>query len=95
MSRCPWPGDDELMISYHDLEWGVPLHDGRALFEFPVLDGFQAGLSWRSVLRKRAAFRRVFGGFGPELVARFRKAALNYCCRTRRSSGTAPRCGQP
>jgi DNA-3-methyladenine glycosylase I len=71
MSRCPWPGDDELMISYHDLEWGVPLHDDRALFEFLVLDGFQAGLSWRIVLRKRDAFRRVFGGFDPELVARF------------------------
>jgi len=71
MSRCPWPGDDELMISYHDMEWGVPLHDDRALFEFLVLDGFQAGLSWRSVLRKRDSFRRVFGGFDPELVARF------------------------
>ena len=71
MSRCPWPGDDELMISYHDLEWGVPLHDDLTLFEFLVLDGFQAGLSWRSVLRKRDAFRRVFGGFDPKLVARF------------------------
>jgi DNA-3-methyladenine glycosylase I len=71
MSRCPWPGDDELMISYHDQEWGVPLHDDRALFEFLVLDGFQAGLSWRIVLRKRDAFRRVFGGFDPEIVARF------------------------
>jgi DNA-3-methyladenine glycosylase I len=71
MSRCPWPGNDELMISYHDLEWGVPLHDDRALFEFLVLDGFQAGLSWRSVLRKRDAFRRGFAGFDAEIVARF------------------------
>jgi DNA-3-methyladenine glycosylase I len=70
-TRCPWPGDDELMISYHDLEWGVPLHDDRALFEFLVLDGFQAGLSWRSVLRRRDAFRRAFGGFDPALVAWF------------------------
>jgi DNA-3-methyladenine glycosylase I len=71
MSRCPWPGNDDLMISYHDKEWGVPLHDDRALFEFLVLDGFQAGLSWRSVLRKREAFRRDFSGFDPEAVARF------------------------
>lgn len=71
MSRCPWPGNDELMTAYHDREWGVPLHDDRALFEFLVLDGFQAGLSWRSVLRKRDAFRRVFAGFEAERVARF------------------------
>lgn len=71
MNRCPWPGNDDLMISYHDLEWGVPLHDDRALFEFLVLDGFQAGLSWRSVLRKRDAFRRDFAGFDPEAVAGF------------------------
>jgi DNA-3-methyladenine glycosylase I len=70
MSRCPWPGDDRLMISYHDLEWGVPLHDDRALFEFLVLDGFQAGLSWKSVLHKRDALRRAFGGFDPEIVVR-------------------------
>jgi DNA-3-methyladenine glycosylase I len=68
MSRCPWPGNDQLLISYHDLEWGVPLHDDRALFEFLVLDGFQAGLSWKSVLHKRDAFRRAFRGFDPELV---------------------------
>jgi hypothetical protein len=58
MSRCPWPGNDPLPISYHDIEWGVPLHDDRLLFEFLVLDGFQAGLSWKSVLCKRDAFRR-------------------------------------
>ena len=71
MSRCPWPGNDPLMISYHDSEWGVPLHDDRALFEFLVLDGFQAGLSWKSVLHKRDAFRRAFDGFDPEIVVRF------------------------
>ncbi len=71
MSRCPWPGNDQLLISYHDSEWGVPLHDDRALFEFLVLDGFQAGLSWKSVLHKRDAFRRAFGGFDPEFVVRF------------------------
>ncbi len=71
MSRCPWPGNDQALISYHDSEWGIPLHDDRALFEFLVLDGFQAGLSWKSVLHKRDAFRRAFGGFDPELVVRF------------------------
>ena len=71
MSRCPWPGNDRLLISYHDVEWGVPLHDDRTLFEFLVLDGFQAGLSWKSVLHKRDAFRRAFGGFDPEFVVRF------------------------
>src|SRR5208283_3860889 len=71
MSRCPWPGNDQLLISYHDSEWGVPLHDDRALFEFLVLDGFQAGLSWKSVLYKRDGFRRAFRGFDPELIARF------------------------
>ncbi len=71
MNRCPWPGNDRLLISYHDVEWGVPLHDDRALFEFLVLDGFQAGLSWKSVLHKRDAFRRAFGGFDPEFVVRF------------------------
>jgi DNA-3-methyladenine glycosylase I len=76
MSRCPWPGNDRLLISYHDVEWGVPLHDDRALFEFLVLDGFQAGLSWKSVLHKRDAFRRAFGGFDPEFVVRFSETDL-------------------
>ncbi len=76
MSRCPWPGDDRLMISDHDKEWGVPLHDDRALFEFLVLDGFQAGLSWKSVLHKRDAFRRAFDGFDPEAVVRFSETDL-------------------
>lgn len=71
MNRCPWPGDDPMMIAYHDREWGVPLHDDRALFEFLVLDAFQAGLSWKSVLHKRDAFRVAFAGFDPEQVARF------------------------
>ena len=71
MSRCPWTGNDSLMISYHDLEWGVPAHDDRLLFEFLVLDGFQAGLSWKSVLYKRDGLRRAFHGFESELVARF------------------------
>ena len=71
MTRCDWAGNDPLMISYHDGEWGVPVHDDRKLFEFLVLEGAQAGLSWRTVLRKREQYRRVFRGFDPEGVARF------------------------
>ena len=68
--RCAWMGDDELMLRYHDEEWGVPLHDDRRWFEFMVLDAFQAGLSWRTVLHKREAFRKVFHDFDPERVVR-------------------------
>jgi DNA-3-methyladenine glycosylase I len=70
--RCPWPGDDPLYVAYHDVEWGVPEWDDRALFEKLLLDGFQAGLSWITILRKREAFRRAFAGFEPERMARFR-----------------------
>ena len=68
---CEWPSDDPLMIEYHDREWGVPVHDDRKQFEFLVLEGAQAGLSWRTVLHKREAFRAAFAGFDPEKVARF------------------------
>lgn len=71
MKRCPWADGNELMAAYHDREWGVPEHDDRKLFEHLVLDGFQAGLSWAVVLRKREAFRRAFDGFDPEKVARY------------------------
>ncbi len=71
MTRCDWAGNDPLMIAYHDEEWGVPAHDDRTLFEFLVLEGAQAGLSWRTVLRKRDRYRTVFRGFDPERVARF------------------------
>lgn len=70
-SRCPWPGDDRLYIDYHDREWGVPEYDDRALFEKLVLDGFQAGLSWIIILRKRENFRRAFDGFEPAKIARY------------------------
>ncbi|TAM60028.1 DNA-3-methyladenine glycosylase I [bacterium] len=70
-TRCPWAGDDVLMVAYHDCEWGVPLHDERGLFEFLVLEGAQAGLSWSTVLKKREAYRRCFDGFDPEQVARY------------------------
>ena len=71
VKRCPWPLDDPLMIAYHDTEWGVPLHDDRKLYEYIVLDGAQAGLSWRTVLRKRENYRAAFRGFDPAVVARF------------------------
>ncbi len=71
LKRCPWPGTDPLYVAYHDEEWGVPERDDRALYEKLVLDGFQAGLSWITILRKREAFREAFDGFAPERVARF------------------------
>jgi DNA-3-methyladenine glycosylase I len=70
-SRCPWPGSDPLYIDYHDHEWGVPEHDDRALYEKLVLDGFQAGLAWITILRKRENFRRAFDGFEPQKIARY------------------------
>jgi DNA-3-methyladenine glycosylase I len=69
--RCPWPKDDALYRGYHDEEWGVPEFDDRALYEKLVLDGFQAGLSWIIILRKRENFRRAFSGFVPEKIARY------------------------
>ena len=74
--RCPWPKDDPLYVAYHDDEWGVPERDDRALFEKLVLDGFQAGLSWITILRKRDNFRRAFDGFVPEKIARYRPAKI-------------------
>lgn len=70
-ARCAWAGSDPLMQAYHDTEWGVPLRDSRALWEMLMLEGFQAGLSWAIVLRKRDAFRAAFKGFDPDVVARF------------------------
>ncbi len=69
--RCGWAGDDQLYVAYHDTEWGVPLRDGRALFELLILEGAQAGLAWITILRKRDGYRRAFAGFEPELVAAF------------------------
>jgi DNA-3-methyladenine glycosylase I len=72
-SRCAWASDDPLMQAYHDAEWGVPQRDPRRLWEMLMLEGFQAGLSWAIVLRKREAFREAFAGFDPDKVARFGK----------------------
>ena len=69
--RCFWPGTDPLYVAYHDTDWGVPERDSRALFEKLLLDGFQAGLSWITILRKRDNFRRAFDGFEPERIARY------------------------
>jgi DNA-3-methyladenine glycosylase I len=69
MPTCEWPSNDPLMLEYHDTEWGVPVHDDRKWFEFIVLDAFQAGLSWRTVLHKRGNFRNAFDNFDPEVVA--------------------------
>ncbi len=70
-TRCAWAGTSPLELEYHDKEWGVPVHDDRLLFEFLVLEGAQAGLSWTTVLRKREAFRRAFDNFVPAIVAAY------------------------
>jgi DNA-3-methyladenine glycosylase I len=76
LKRCPWPGEDALYVAYHDEEWGVPEYDDRALYEKLMLDGFQAGLSWITILRKRENFRRAFDHFAPEKIARYRPAKI-------------------
>ncbi len=76
LPRCPWCSSDPRYLAYHDEEWGVPLHGDRALFELLVLEGAQAGLSWLTVLRKRAHYRRVFAGFDPARIARGRPARI-------------------
>jgi DNA-3-methyladenine glycosylase I len=74
--RCTWPGTDPLYVAYHDEEWGVPEFDDRALFEKLILDGFQAGLSWITILRKRDTFRAAFDGFEPEAIVRYDEAKI-------------------
>lgn len=71
LQRCPWCGADPLYVAYHDSEWGVPCHDERRLFEFLILEGMQAGLSWLTILRKRENFRHAFDGFAAEKIARY------------------------
>lgn len=74
--RCAWPGDNKAMIDYHDHEWGVPLHDDRKLFEFIVLDSFQAGLSWKTILLKRENFRKAFDNFDARIIALYGQAKV-------------------
>lgn len=75
--RCPWSSEDALMIRYHDTEWGVPLHNDKKLFEFLILEGFQAGLSWRTVLHKRENFKKAFDNFDFNEVAKYDKRKIN------------------
>ena len=76
IQRCAWAGTDPLYIEYHDTEWGVPVTDDRVLFEFLILEGAQAGLSWLTVLKKRENYRKAFAGFDPNKVARFNKQKI-------------------
>ncbi|MCD6274001.1 MAG: DNA-3-methyladenine glycosylase I [Deltaproteobacteria bacterium] len=69
--RCKWPGYDPVYVKYHDTEWGVPVHEDRTLFEFLVLEGAQAGLSWITILKKRDNFAKAFAGFNPEIIAEY------------------------
>lgn len=75
-ARCAWVGEDPLSIAYHDREWGVPVHDDRRLFEFLILEGAQAGLSWSTILKKRENYRRAFDSFDPERIGRYREAKV-------------------
>ena len=77
MKRCPWPGNDELYIKYHDEEWGVPVHDDRKHFEFLVLESAQAGLSWITILRKRENYRASYDNFDPVKVAEYNKKKID------------------
>ena len=73
LARCPWCGTDPLYVAYHDSEWGIPEHDPRALWECLMLEAFQAGLSWITILRRRETFRAAFAGFDPAVVAAFER----------------------
>jgi len=76
LCRCRWSGDDPIYQAYHDTEWGVPVYDSRALYEKLILDGFQAGLSWITILKKRDNFIQAFDGFNPEIIARYDTAKI-------------------
>lgn len=75
--HCDWPGDDELMLAYHDTEWGTPEHDDRKLFELLLLDNMQAGLSWRTILHKRENYRKAFDNFEPAKIARYTQRKID------------------
>lgn len=80
MKKCTWPGNDDLMMQYHNTEWGVPLHDDQKLFEFLILDTFQAGLSWKIILHKRENFRTAFDGFNPNIIAQYTEDKILALC---------------
>jgi DNA-3-methyladenine glycosylase I len=75
-NRCPWPGDDPIYVAYHDKEWGVPVHNDKKMFEFLLLEGFQAGLSWRTILMKRQNFRKAFDNFDFNKIALYDKRKI-------------------
>jgi len=77
IKRCQWAGNDPIYIEYHDKEWGVPVHDDKKLFEFLILEGAQAGLSWLTILKRRENYRKAFADFDPEKVARFNEKKIN------------------
>ena len=77
INRCQWAGNDPIYIEYHDKEWGVPVHDDKKLFEFIILEGAQAGLSWLTILKRRENYRKAFADFDPEKVARFNEKKIN------------------
>jgi DNA-3-methyladenine glycosylase I len=81
MPRCAW-ATTEPAITYHDKEWGVPVHDDRVLFEFLILEGAQAGLSWNTILKKRENYRKALDRFRPEKIARYGKRTFSGCCAT-------------
>lgn len=81
VTRCPWPANDPLMIQYHDEEWGVPVYDDRLWMEHIILDAFQAGLSWRTILYKRQGFRKTFHNFEPLRIARMTERQIEAACR--------------
>ena len=87
MDRCPWAKTD-LYVQYHDAEWGVPVHDDRLLFEFLILEGAQAGLSWETILKKRENYRVAFDQFEPAIVAKYGRKSERACCRMQGSSAT-------
>ena len=76
MERCPWPGTDEMYIKYHDEEWGVPVHDDQKHFEFLILEGAQAGLSWSTILKRRENYRKAYDNFDPAKVAKYDDAKV-------------------
>jgi DNA-3-methyladenine glycosylase I len=95
MSRCAWAESDPLCIAYHDQEWGVPVHDDRLLFEFLVLEGAQAGLSWLTILKKREGYRKAFAGFDPVEIAAFGPDDVERCWPTLASLGTGSKWNPP
>jgi 3-methyladenine DNA glycosylase Tag len=95
MDRCDWAGPEQIYLDYHDTDWGVPEYDSRALWEKLILDGFQAGLSWLTILKKIDNFRNAFAGFVPTLLQVGAKKMLRVCYKTQTLSDTGGKSKQP